>query len=386
MPAARPTDHRQRQAVDEELQRGSGWQLLPRVQGAHLERSERVRQQLQEGSRQRLVERERGERSELSYPSLPLRTDPNAPPPGGGVSRETLEKGVREEVRRREESWEERDQAEEVGSVERNEWADSMANPVEEVLEKDMEEREMMAQWQNILEEGAVEEPAPSVVEEKMLMQMCPQGMQDLLIENKEQTELEHTNEVMVQEIPAHSDIDALLVQDKDKEESLRPEKAMASLSGAEVDPEEQERIKEVQRIQAERLTEWKQKRNNLWDSQDLDTLRQGLQALRTEQIGGRCANKHYHHLTVWRDTCGGVEFMEKGMRPCWSDEQAPHRLRQKRNTVEYSFDANAEEAFVELIMQELKEGIIMEISLDQARFLNPVFMVKKHTKPGEKQ
>jgi hypothetical protein len=77
---------------------------------------------------------------------------------------------------------------------------------------------------------------------------------------------------------------------------------------------------------------------------------------------------------------------MEKGMRPCWTDEQAPLRLGQRWNTVEYTFDADAEEAFLELIKEELKEGIVMEISIDQARFLNPVFMVKKHTKPGQKQ
>jgi hypothetical protein len=67
-------------------------------------------------------------------------------------------------------------------------------------------------------------------------------------------------------------------------------------------------------------------------------------------------------------------------------DDQATHRLRQKANTVEYHFDADTEDAFVELIQHELKEGIVMEIRLDQAKFLNPVFMVKKHTKAGQKQ
>jgi hypothetical protein len=149
---------------------------------------------------------------------------------------------------------------------------------------------------------------------------------------------------------------------------------------------EEQEMAKESQQIHSERLTTWKTKRDNLWDSQELEALREGLHKLGTEQIGGRCANKDYHHLTVWAETCGGVQFMQEGMRPHWMDEEAPRRLGQKWNTVEYTFDASAEEAFLELIAEELKEGIVMEISIDQARFLNPVFMVKKHTNLGQKQ
>ena len=38
------------------------------------------------------------------------------------------------------------------------------------------------------------------------------------------------------------------------------------------------------------------------------------------------------------------------------------------------------------LLQEELTECIVVEIDYAQTRFINTVFMVKKHTKSGEKQ
>jgi hypothetical protein len=57
-----------------------------------------------------------------------------------------VEREMREEVERREKAWEERDHTQETGAVDRNEWVDSMVNPVEEVLERELKEDEVEAQ------------------------------------------------------------------------------------------------------------------------------------------------------------------------------------------------------------------------------------------------
>jgi hypothetical protein len=58
-----------------------------------------------------------------------------------------LKRRVREEVERREREWEDRDQERELGTVDRNEWTESIENPEEVALEGEVEEMEINAQW-----------------------------------------------------------------------------------------------------------------------------------------------------------------------------------------------------------------------------------------------
>jgi hypothetical protein len=116
--------------------------------------------------------------------------------------------------------------------------------------------------------------------------------------------------------------MEALLVGNKEKEEQLtKGSKVKVSPTpGREV--EEQEAAKESHQVQLERLPTYKTEQGNLWGSQEWAVLREGLHRLRIKQIGGRCANKDYHHLTVRSQACTGAQFREKGMRPHWLDEE----------------------------------------------------------------
>jgi hypothetical protein len=58
---------------------------------------------------------------------------------------------------------------------------------------------------------------------------------------------------------------------------------------------------------------EWKEKKaTNLWDKVDVLALRAILSDMTREHIAKSCYAKV--HLDVWKETCGGAEFMEIGM------------------------------------------------------------------------
>ena len=40
----------------------------------------------------------------------------------------------------------------------------------------------------------------------------------------------------------------------------------------------------------------------------------------------------------------------------------------------------------MELLQEELQEGIVIEVRKEDVKFLSPTITVRKHTKPGEKQ
>ena len=108
----------------------------------------------------------------------------------------------------------------------------------------------------------------------------------------------------------------------------------------------------------------------------DALALRAILSAERKEKIAARCCL----HLDVWKETCGGADFMEIGMLSYWKDEQAPGWLAAKKDVVrrEYSFTPEQEVAFHKLLQEELDEGIVVQVPHTFPLFLNPVFMVPK--------
>ena len=77
---------------------------------------------------------------------------------------------------------------------------------------------------------------------------------------------------------------------------------------------------------------------------------------------------------------------MRIGMLPYWKDEEAPHRLETAKAIREYTWDEEAEEAFQELLDEEIREDIVRRVPHTMVKFLNPVFMVPKPKKKGEKK
>ena len=124
---------------------------------------------------------------------------------------------------------------------------------------------------------------------------------------------------------------------------------------------------------------EWKEKKaTNLWDKVDVLALRAILSDKTREHIAKSCYTKV--HLDVWKETCGGAEFMEIGMLSYWKDDTAPEWLAAKKDAVrrEYAFTEEQEEAFLKLLNEELEEEIVVQVPHTYPRFLNPVFMVPK--------
>jgi hypothetical protein len=108
---------------------------------------------------------------------------------------------------------------------------------------------------------------------------------------------------------------------------------------------------------------------NDFWWCTDLATLKAMVMQERTEQIG----LARYRHLEVWERTCGGREFMFQGMPALWKDPtESPKRLLELRTTLEYHLDAEREKAYADLVMKELKEGVIVPIPWDQVKFASP--------------
>jgi hypothetical protein len=96
------------------------------------------------------------------------------------------------------------------------------------------------------------------------------------------------------------------------------------------------------------------------------------------ERIAKSCYTKV--HLNVWKEACGGVNFMEIGMLSYWKDDRASEWLASKKGVMrrEYAFTEEQEEAFLRLLNEELEEEIVMQMPHTYPDFLNPVFMISK--------
>jgi hypothetical protein len=141
----------------------------------------------------------------------------------------------------------------------------------------------------------------------------------------------------------------------------------------------------EWEEVDSNRRQFWTTNRNNIWDSMDQAELKAILGQQRKEPIGGRCALEK--NLMVWEATCGGTEFIRKGMRPYWKDTESKKRLAELPPAPVYPLAREEEIAFQELLQKETKEGIIKVVSRSGIRLLNSVFMVeKKKTIKGNKK
>jgi hypothetical protein len=73
---------------------------------------------------------------------------------------------------------------------------------------------------------------------------------------------------------------------------------------------------------------------------------------------------------------------MFQGMPALWKDPtESPRRLLELRTTLEYHLDEEREKAYADLVMEELKEGVIVPIPWDQVKFASPMFVIKKPKK-----
>jgi hypothetical protein len=148
------------------------------------------------------------------------------------------------------------------------------------------------------------------------------------------------------------TEADRLLQEEEERERTLvdwRAVEETAVQQGEEEDLDEPSlRIKE----------EWLSKRDNPWDTQDREWLRAQLYAPRKEQIAGRCVLEH--HLKVWKETCGGAAFMEKGMCPYWTDADSPARLKKLPPAYEHHLKAKEEMAFGRMVADDTKEEMVV--------------------------
>jgi hypothetical protein len=123
-----------------------------------------------------------------------------------------------------------------------------------------------------------------------------------------------------------------------------------------------------------------------LWMTTDLELLKSKVLEPSLEAHGCRCCR----HLDVWKETCGGEEFMMIGMLPHWKDkEEALRKLQQlkesKGMSKERQMDQDQREALEEQIKEELQQEIIVRIEYKEVGCLHPVFCVRKKTVKGEK-
>jgi hypothetical protein len=81
------------------------------------------------------------------------------------------------------------------------------------------------------------------------------------------------------------------------------------------------------------------------------------------------------HHLKVSGEMCGVLAFMEKGMRPNWSEAGAPERLQKLLPAYERLLNAKEGEALGIIVAEEIKVRGGVGIRKDQVRFLNPPFL-----------
>jgi hypothetical protein len=122
---------------------------------------------------------------------------------------------------------------------------------------------------------------------------------------------------------------------------------------------------------------EWKEKKaTKLWDKVDVLALRAILLDKTREHIAKSCYTKV--HLDVWKEMCGGAEFIEIGMLSYWKDDTAPEWLAAKKDAVrrEYTFTEEQEEASRMFLDEELEEEIVVQVPHTYPRFLNSMFIM----------
>jgi hypothetical protein len=100
-----------------------------------------------------------------------------------------------------------------------------------------------------------------------------------------------------------------------------------------------------------------------LWQSTDLSRLREVVLTPTTEKLGA----KPLKYLHNWKATCGGETFMLIGMRNYWKDALSADKLKLLGKGKEIKFDELEEEEFMKLLQEELDQGIVKIIPIEQA-------------------
>ena len=115
------------------------------------------------------------------------------------------------------------------------------------------------------------------------------------------------------------------------------------------------------------------------WTSSNLDLLRTLVLTPTTEKLGARpCL-----HLGLWKMTCGGDEFMARGMQPSWKDPLlSPQRLAELSSPRQHQFNDRQQYWFDKTLADQLDQKIVMRVPSSYGKLISPVFMVEK--KGGE--
>jgi hypothetical protein len=95
---------------------------------------------------------------------------------------------------------------------------------------------------------------------------------------------------------------------------------------------------------------------------------------VQTQMIRAKCSLFHQR----WQATCGGSNFIRRGMLLNWIDLSAPDLLRQNSNRREYKADRTKASKFLKLLQDQIKQGIVFQVHHNFVAHYNPSFLVPK--------
>jgi hypothetical protein len=81
-----------------------------------------------------------------------------------------------------------------------------------------------------------------------------------------------------------------------------------------------------------------------------------------------------------WKEI-GAEELMLRGITAEWKEEESPRRLERERNPAAYSPKPAWAQEYRKLLEEEIREGIVVEIEEEEAKWFNPTFLVEKAKK-----
>ncbi|KAA6374039.1 MAG: hypothetical protein EZS28_030436, partial [Streblomastix strix] len=86
---------------------------------------------------------------------------------------------------------------------------------------------------------------------------------------------------------------------------------------------------------------------------------------------------KTIRYLETWK-LVGGVEFIQIGFFFLFKNEERGKRLQEKLRICPFSGSTEEEIAYAEKLQEELRENVIDQIHPEQAKWLNPTFIIPK--------
>jgi hypothetical protein len=109
--------------------------------------------------------------------------------------------------------------------------------------------------------------------------------------------------------------------------------------------------------------------------SGDLDRLRQVVMT----PVTGKLAGKPLLYLDVWEATCGGAEFMRRGVLGYWKDPVAsPARLKAEKGGYQRKFSAAEEIEFLKPLQKQLDDGTVVVVPNGWPFYTCPIHIVPK--------